>query len=55
MKEILPDKVFGTMSNLSQILNFSAPKLENKDFFEGIKNGNFRFHIPVTLCFYKNN
>ncbi|EGK8212366.1 DUF2972 domain-containing protein, partial [Campylobacter coli] len=53
MKEILPDKVFGTMSNLSQILNFSAPKLENKDFFEGIKNGNFRFHIPVTLCFYK--
>ncbi|EAK0446881.1 DUF2972 domain-containing protein, partial [Campylobacter lari] len=54
MKEIMPNKAFETMLELSKILNFNPPKLKDKDFFQGIKNGDYRFHIPVSLCFYKN-
>ncbi len=55
MKDIMPDKAFDTMLELSKILNFNPPKYKDKDFFEGIKNGDYRFHIPIILCFYKNN
>ncbi|RTJ57421.1 hypothetical protein C3H62_02275 [Campylobacter jejuni] len=55
MKDIMPDKAFDTMLELSKILNFNPPKLKDKDFFQGIKNSDYRFHIPVSLCFYKNN
>ncbi|EAH7586195.1 DUF2972 domain-containing protein, partial [Campylobacter lari] len=42
MKEIMPEKAFDTMLELSKILNFNSPKLKDKDFFQGIKNGDYR-------------
>ncbi|HEG5396186.1 TPA: DUF2972 domain-containing protein [Campylobacter coli] len=51
MKDILPDKAFNTMHKLSRLLKFNPPKKKNRNFYEEIKNSNFRYILPIILIY----
>ncbi len=53
MKDIMPDKAFDTMIDLSKQLNINPPQYHEKKYFCEIKNSVFKYILPITLH-YKN-
>ncbi|EOI3021679.1 DUF2972 domain-containing protein, partial [Campylobacter jejuni] len=51
MREILPNKAFMSLIRLSNILGLNKPKEEDKSYYEEIKNGKFRFILPIIINF----
>lgn len=51
MSEILPNNVLKSLTKLSRILNLHAPREKDENYFKEIKNGKFRFILPIIIDF----
>lgn len=49
MKEILPDKSFETICQLSKKFKFNSPKQNDLAFFREMKNNIFRYILPLIM------
>ena len=49
MQELMPSKAFETITKLANKFGFTPPKIEDKEFYEEIKYGEFAYILPL-IC-----